>query len=230
VISGGALGIDTAAHQGALEGGGPTVAVLGTGLGRPYPAPNRPLFAQIAAHGAVVTEHGDNVAVRGFSFLERNRLIAALAEAVVVVQAPARSGALSTAGFGFGLKRPVFAVPYPPWEPRGEGCLALLRRGANICTSIRDILSLPLRRGGKADLYLPGLEREAPCHEPLDEDCRVVMGALSRTRPTHPDELTIALGLHILKIRQALTQLQLRGLVIEVGPGMYAKGSGSKQR
>lgn len=218
VVSGGALGIDTAAHQGALEAGGLTVAVLATGLSQPYPARNAPLFQHIARQGALMTEHADHVTARGFSFLARNRLIAALSDLVVVVQAPLRSGALSTAALAMKLKRPVFAVPYAPWEARGEGCLTLLRRGANICTSTRDILSLPLQWGGMA-----------ACHEPLDEDCRAVLDAL-RSRARHPDELTVSLGLHILRIQQALTQLLLMGLVIEVGPGRYAKGSGSNPR
>lgn len=229
VLSGGAAGIDAAAHCGALDAGGITIAVLATGLQNPYPARHAELFMQIAATGALVTENEDDAVVRRHSFLARNRLIAAMSDAVVVVQAPMRSGALSTAALAFKLERPVFAVPYAPWEVRGEGCIELLRRGANICTSTRDILSLPLRRGGMAAPGVPGIGDETPCQEPLDEDCRAVLGAL-RSRSRHPDELTVSLGLHILKIRQALTQLLLLGLVNEVGPDTYAKRSSSNQR
>jgi DNA processing protein len=189
-----------------------------------------PLFGEIAVRGAVLTEHDDDVRPRRHSFLGRNRLIAALAQVVVVVQAPVRSGALSTARLAFALKRPVFAVPYTPWDVRGAGCLGLLQRGANICTSTRDILSLPLGWGGTATPGLPGVGDETPCDEPLDEDSRAVLGALSKSRTMHPDELTISLGLHILRIQRALSQLVLLDLAVEAGLGRYAKRSGSKQR
>jgi DNA processing protein len=229
VVSGGALGIDSEAHRGALQAGGVTVAVLATGLARPYPAQHTTLFSRIREIGALVTEQPDGLPPLPWTFLARNRLIAALAEAVVVVQAPSRSGALSTAALAIKLKKPVLAVPYPPWHVRGEGCLSLLRRGARICTSTRDILSLPLRRGGMTGCALPGVGEESPCFDALNPDCRTVLEAL-RGRTRHPDELTVSLGLHILRIRQALTQLLLLGLVVERDAGKYAQNSGPNPR
>jgi DNA processing protein len=174
VISGGAVGVDAAAHRGALEVGGPTVAVLASGFDPPFPRSHEALFAQIAACGALISEREDGYPSERWTFLSRNRLIAALAEAVVVVQAPLRSGALSTAAAAARLKKPIFSVPHAPWEARGLGCLELLRRGALICTSPRDVLSKPAHR---TDLGFESvrLHDEKPIQaEGLDEDARTV--------------------------------------------------------
>jgi DNA processing protein len=222
VISGGARGIDAAAHRGALEGGGSTVAVLATGFDRVFPPRHGPLFSEIAASGALVTEQSDGSAPIGWTFLARNRLIAALAEAVVVVQAPVRSGALSTARLGSKLEKPVFAVPYAPWSVRGQGCLALLRRGAYICTSARDVLSVrPLRGQPELEPRSNRGEKE-PNFKDLDESSRAVLRALGRT-PTHPDKLAEELELPIIRVQQALLQLLLLGAVAERGHGMYVR-------
>jgi DNA processing protein len=229
VISGGARGVDAAAHRGALEAGGPTLAVLATGFDRPYPPGHGGLFAEIATHGALLTEAEDGAAPLGFAFLARNRLIAALAEAVVVVQAPARSGALSTAALARKMEIPVFAVPYAPWEVRGEGCLTLLRRGALICTSPRDVLSVRPRGAPPGPAPAPN-DREKICNvSELDPDGRAVLGRLGR-KPRHPDELASALGMSIMRVQRALLQLLLLGLAEERGPAAYVKGPDSSQR
>ncbi len=248
VISGGALGIDAAAHRGALEGGGSTVAVLATGFDPPYPKAHRALFREIAECGALVSEQPDGTPPLPWSFLARNRLIAALGQSVVVVQAPLRSGALSTAATGLKLNKPVFSVPYPPWDVRGEGCLELLRRGARICTSYRDVLSVPPRgvsrgqgegpsgRDGCGDQTLSQAWPEQPPDgehhirvEELDAEARAVLGRLSRVAQ-HPDELSSALGLPAMTVQRALLRLMLQGLAIERAPGRYARNAGSEQR
>jgi DNA processing protein len=167
VVSGGARGIDAAAHRGALEAGGSTVAVLGTGLRYAYPREHGPLLSEIARCGALVTEASDEVSPRPGLFLRRNRIVAALARTVVVVQAPLRSGALSTAAHAAALERPVWAVPAAPWDARGLGGLTLLAQGkALLCTDGDAVLAATLaapatpasgplevpggRRGGKA--------------------------------------------------------------------------------
>ncbi len=142
IISGGAYGIDAAAHQGALEVSGRTIAILATGLKTAYPPRHGPLFGQIAQHGALVTETSDSISPKPGLFLKRNRLIAAMAHTVVVVQAPYRSGALSTAKWARRLSRPLLATPSAPWDPRGAGCVQLIRNGATICTSARDVISV----------------------------------------------------------------------------------------
>lgn len=151
IVSGGAYGIDAAAHQGALEAAGCTVAVLATGLREAYPKHHGSLFGRIAEQGALLTESPDEQQLWPSLFLRRNRLIAALAEAVVVVQAPFKSGALSTAAWAKQLGRPLLTTPSAPWDPRGEGCLALLRQGATICTSARDVLSVALSGAARTE-------------------------------------------------------------------------------
>lgn len=226
VISGGALGIDAAAHRGALDAGGVTVCVLATGFDRTYPPQHGPLFSEIVTHGALVTEQADGLPPLGWAFLARNRLIAALADLVVVVQAPLRSGALSTAAVAKRLGKPIFSVPYAPWEIRGEGCVELLRRGARVCTSPRDVLSVRPHesdqappehlRAGKNAIDINELDVSE-----LDDECRSVLRKLG-SKPLHPDELAAALGMHVMKVQQALLQLLLLGLATERDSGRYS--------
>ncbi len=222
VISGGALGIDGAAHQGALEAGGCTVAVLANGFDPPYPRGHVRLFERIAGTGALLSEQPDGTPPVRWSFLARNRLIAALAEAVVVVQAPVRSGALSTAAFAVRLEKQVFTVPYAPWQVRGQGCLGLLRRGARICTSARDVLSVRPHGSGGGFAQAPNGAEDRHDFNELDDVAQTVLRALGG-RPRHPDELASALGMRIMTIQQALLQLLLQGLASEQGPGAYVK-------
>jgi DNA processing protein len=229
IVSGGARGIDAAAHLGALDAGGPTLAVLASGFDPPYPLEHAELFQTIAGSGALACEHVDGTPPHGGRFLERNRLIAALASAVVVVQAPVRSGALSTAAIANKLKRPVFTVPYPPWSARGSGCLGLLRRGAQICTSARDVLSVPAHRTEAGVVLAPALEEKADDFEDLDEHSRAVLRVLSR-RPRHPDELASSLRLPILKVQQCLGQLALLGLAAARNDGRYVRQVDPDQR
>lgn len=143
VISGGALGIDTAAHQGALDNGGTTIAVLAGGIDLDYPASNSRLFEEIAQNGALVSEVMPGVAARPERFLTRNRLIAAIARSTIVVEAAYRSGSLRTARDAAELLRPVMAVPGPITSPLSEGCHQLIAdRAAEIVTSLSDLIEL----------------------------------------------------------------------------------------
>jgi DNA processing protein len=129
IVSGGALGIDTVAHRTALEAGGRTVAILGSGLGSPYPAENRALFRRIAeAGGAVVSQYAWDATPDQWRFPVRNRLIAAWGLGVLVVEAPAQSGALITARLAAEYGREVFAVPGSIDNPKSKGCHALIKR------------------------------------------------------------------------------------------------------
>ena len=232
VISGGALGIDAAAHRGALDAGGATVAVLATGFAPPYPPRNRALFDAIERSGALLTEAPDGAPPDRWTFLRRNRLVAALAETVVVVQAPVRSGALSTAAVARKLERPVLSVPYAPWDVRGAGCLQLLRRGARICTSVRDVLSVPARAAGTApesavdegsNMGARPVETAFDVSQ-LDEQSRAVLRALG-ARPMHADNLARTLGVPIMRVQHALLELLVLGLATEPSPGRYARKS-----
>jgi DNA processing protein len=220
IVSGGAAGIDAEAHRGALEAAGRTVAVLATGLVHAYPPNHGQLFSEIAQTGALISELDRVTRPAGWAFLQRNRLIAALASLVVVVQAPARSGALSTARWAKSLNRRVLVVPSAPWDPRGTGSLELFRAGSEICTSAADILSLApfgIRRtrstrasSGKDPNALAGLE-------PRDKAVwqRVRQGAC------HPDHISAVLDMPAAEVQEALLTLVLHGLCERCADGSY---------
>lgn len=139
VVSGGAYGIDSAAHKGALVAEGITIAVTASGLDSPYPAGNQRLFEEIIENGAIITEYLPGVVARPHRFLVRNRLIAALSKATLVVEAAFRSGSLRTARDAAELARPVMAIPGPITAPTSEGCHRLIgERSAELVTSIAD--------------------------------------------------------------------------------------------
>jgi len=141
VVSGGARGIDSSAHQGALAGKGRTIAVLGTGINIIFPAENAPLFERIAANGAIITQFPFNRQADKQSFPIRNRIVAGMTLGTVVIEAHLTSGALITANFATEYGRQVFAVPGRVDSPRSKGCHELIKRGAKLCESAEDILS-----------------------------------------------------------------------------------------
>src|SRR2546422_4059339 len=141
VVSGGARGIDTAAHQGALSAKGRTVAILGTGINIVFPPENAELFERIAAHGAVLTQFPFNRKADKQSFPIRNRIVAGMTLGTVVVEANLTSGALITANFTVEYGRQVFAVPGRIDSPRSKGCHELIKKGAKLCEAAEDILS-----------------------------------------------------------------------------------------
>jgi DNA processing protein len=141
IWSGGAFGIDAAAHEAALQAGAPTVVVMGGGLERPYPPEHRGLFDRIlAAGGALVARVPDDVAPRAGGFHQRNEILAAATAATVIVQAGYKSGARSTAGAARRLGRPLFAVPHAPWDESGQGCALELALGARALTCAGDLI------------------------------------------------------------------------------------------
>jgi DNA processing protein len=143
IVSGGAYGIDSAAHKGALIAEGITIAVTASGLDSPYPAGNQRLFDEIIESGAIITEYLPGMAARPHRFLVRNRLIAAISGATLVVEAAFRSGSLRTARDAAQLMRPVMAVPGPITSPTSDGCHRLIgERSAELVTSVADALEL----------------------------------------------------------------------------------------
>ncbi len=220
VISGGAEGIDAAAHRGCLDVGGTTVAVLATGFARAYPSAHEGMFLEIAASGALACEWLDPEPIYRSMFLERNRLIAALAEAVVVVQAPERSGALSTARWARALGRRLYAVPAGPWDARSGGCLALLRSGAQICTSAKDVLSLPASAGSGAVSPAFGQAAETNDDEHLSATARDLWECLQRG-PRYPDQLCVCLDMPAARVQEGLLTLLLLGRVRRRADGTY---------
>lgn len=235
VVSGLARGIDEAAHRGALEGGGRTVAVLGTGFGVDYPRGRGALCGEIADSGALVTELLPGMGPRPVHFLCRNRIIAALADAVVVVEGRARSGALATARLAAEQGRDVWAVPGSIRQATAQAPLALLRDGARPLTQLADVLdSLPPpaphpgppaqrpgtsaagsdgghreRTGGRAG---PGSPGSAPRTAPTVPagPASVVAGVLSAV-PASADALRAATGLALPTVLAALAELSARG-------------------
>lgn len=143
IVSGGAYGIDSAAHKGALIAEGRTIAVLATGIDVAYPAGNARLFAEIAENGALISEVMPGAHAIPSRFLTRNRIIAALSQATLVVEAAFRSGSLRTARDAAELMRPVMAIPGPISAPTSEGCHRLIgERAAEIVTSVTDAIEL----------------------------------------------------------------------------------------
>jgi DNA processing protein len=223
VVSGMALGIDAAAHNGALEAGGSTVAVLGCGIDVCYPSRHAELRSRIIAAGSLITEEPAGMPPFKHNFPKRNRVIAALAHAVVVVEATERSGALSTARWAADLGREVLAVPGSIRSRQSGGTNLLIRDGARPFLGIDDLFdavpalrasvpetaldTIPVRPGG-------GLERFSP---PLRE-----ILARMGTQPVHPDQVGVALGLSPALVASRLGALELAGAVMSLPGGLVA--------
>ena len=220
IVSGGAIGVDRAAHEGAIDGGGRTVVVLPTGFDAPYPPANHDLFARAVEAGCLLTEADDGADARPGRFLKRNRLIAALGRSTVVVQAPARSGALSTARFAKRLGRPVFAVPASPWDPRGSGNLRLLSGGARICAGPGDVLSETALRGGGRAAESPGQNENTHDFSDLTHREQTLLQSLGG-RARHPEDLCQRTGIPAFEVQQSILRLLVRGLVEERPGGRY---------
>lgn len=208
VVSGLARGIDGEAHRGALESGGPTVGVLGCGIDRDYPAANASLSRRMEDGGLVVSEYEAGVEPAPWRFPARNRIIAGLCEAVVVVEARERSGALITADFALEEGREVFAVPGEITSALSVGSNALLRLGATPLTGSGDVLEAL------------GVElAEAVADPDVSEAASRVLG-LVRDTPAGADELVARASLQAGAVSVALTELELAGLVA-AADGVY---------
>ena len=228
VVSGGARGVDTAAHEGAIAGRGRTVAVVGSGLDHLYPPSNRPLFERIAADGgAVVTELSPSTPPSRWTFPRRNRLIAALCDVVLVVQAPVGSGALITARIAGGLGVPVAAIPGDASDPRNRGSNGLIRAGAGLVEGAADVLALMNRAPLFLQLDLPEPPqrcKETPATAPTDlgEDEILVLDRLGPD-PVHIDEIVAATGLGAARTQAALLTLELAGVAEDRGGKLFAR-------
>jgi DNA processing protein len=180
VLSGGALGIDAAAHGGALDADGRTAVVLPCGLEHLYPLRHRPLYEHVIAKGgALVSPFPPNTPPARWTFPRRNELLAALCDLLVVVQAPVASGSLLTAEAARTLGRRVLVVPASPGDPRGGGCLKLLRLGAEMCASPDDVIAALAHRDGPLQAYADTRE---PVRERKPSRARVRTPAHARTR------------------------------------------------
>ena len=216
VVSGLALGVDGAAHAGALEGGGPTIGVLGGGHRRFFPPRNRPLAeSMLERGGAVVSPYRPCDPPWPGNFLQRNGVIAALSDAVVVIEAAARSGSLNTAGWGAARSIPVFAVPGDVDRPKAAGCNALIRDGATLVRDAGDVLA----EMGLAAVTAPLAARERVRSDPLEAS---LLDAL-RVEPRSVDELLELCGAAAGGVLGALVRLEIEGAVERRDDGRYAR-------
>ncbi|HEY9856185.1 MAG TPA: DNA-processing protein DprA [Stenomitos sp.] len=214
VVSGLARGIDTIAHQGALEKG-TTVAVLGSSLDRVYPLQNVRLSEQIAETGAVLSEYPLGTEPAPGQFPARNRIVSGLCQAVVVVEARERSGALITADMALDQNREVMAVPGPADAPQSRGPHRLIQQGARLVTSAADIMD-ELGWSG------PNAKREAgPAPVMADDEARVY--AAIEVEPTTLDQIGLKSGLSPQVINSILLMLELRALVTQLPGRLYLR-------
>jgi DNA processing protein len=223
VVSGMARGIDTAAHRGAIKAKGRTIAVMGSGHSRIYPAENKKLYADIVKTGAVVTEYADSEEPLAFHFPQRNRIISGLSLGVIVVEAAKDSGALITAELAAEQGREVFAIPGKISSSTSSGSNSLIRDGAKLVQSVDDIideLSLSELKEVSEDKReaLDGKIKRMTknyIYNALTEDERRIYNALS-DEPMHVDDIIGKAGLERAKAAKALLNMQLKKLIQEV--------------
>lgn len=209
IVSGGAIGIDAAAHKGALEGGGKTAAVLGNGIDKVYPALHRGLFEHIRANGCLVSQFAAGMAPNGYKFLMRNGLVAALSQAVLVVEAPARSGALVTANAANELGRQVFVVPANIDNENYRGSHALIRSGATLVDHPCQILE---------DLGIESATEVQPTLPELTTIQQQIVSTLS-VNPLAAELIAERTGLPPSEVMSELTMLELDGHVFRDAGG-----------
>jgi len=227
VVSGGARGIDTCAHRGALDAGGRTVAVLGCGFAHTYPPENDDLFETIAGSGAIVSEFPIDTSPLPENFPRRNRLISALSAATIIVEATGRSGSLITAGHALEQGREVMAVPGPITSEQSRGCHRLIQQGAKLVQTVDDVLSelSPMYR----DALAGGVPEPAPATasgvrpEPigLNPDESAVLALFDDPRPVHVDRLAENATFGMARLQTALFGLALRGCIDPMAGGYY---------
>ena len=224
VVSGGARGIDTAAHQGALAARGRTVVVLGTGINVVFPPENRELFGRAAANGAVVTQFPFNRNGDRQSFAIRNRIIAGLTLGTVVVEADLHSGALITSNFATEYGRQVFAVPGRVDSPRSKGCHDLIKKGAKLCEGAEDVLS-------EFEYLFPGTNRPPSPGETgilpaleLSDNEQLVYDSLSREESAI-DEVIRRSGLPSSAVSVALLGLEMKRAVKQLPGKLFVRNT-----
>jgi len=221
VVSGMARGIDTVAHRSALDGGGRTIAVLGSGLSKIYPKENADLAKEISRNGALISEFPMTTPPVDVNFPRRNRIISGLSLATIVIEADERSGALITADFALEQGREVLAVPGSIFSRCSKGTHKLIKEGAALMESVDDLLSA---------LNIPKAEpeREAASQEkmPLDleEEEKAVLDVIPFT-PIHIDEISASVDMPSNKVSSILLMLELKGLVGQQPGKMFVRRS-----
>ena len=208
IVSGLAYGIDSCAHRGCLDAGGTTIAVLGTPIDQIYPRSNQSLGERILERGAIVSEYAPGEMVYRENFLYRNRIVAGLADIVVIVEASVRSGTKYTAERGMEQGKSVYAVPGDISRPMSAGCHELIKDNCLVCTDIDDLLVGLQLKPAKTSRKEKDLERYRYC---TLEQLKII--ACLRANINTPDEMAKYLNLDLAIINNALTFLEISQLV-----------------
>ncbi len=209
VVSGLALGIDSIAHRAAIDSGGKTIAVLANGVDKIYPRSHEDLGQKILqTNGAILSEYPNNTPARPWQFLARNRIVSGLADAVVIIEAASRSGTLSTANHALDQGKEIFAVPGNITSPLSAGCNQLIKNGANPLTSVEDLL----------DFLIPDrFEKQTQLFKGDTREENVILEFLSKNGTTSSDIIIKQTKLSASEFNQAITMLELEGLVLNNG-------------
>lgn len=221
IVSGLALGIDAAAHRGALNAGGRTIALVGTGIDIIYPRENRGLAEAIEANGAIVSELPLGSKPLAKNFPQRNRLISGMCLGVLVAEAPERSGALNTVSHALDQGREVFAVPHNVYSQTGRGCNQLIQDGAKLVAGVEDILDelnvshIRVHTRIKTEQLQPANDTEDAILKQLSAD------------PIHVDTIVRQTQLPTATVTSTLTMLELKGLAESAGPMQYSRAPNS---
>ncbi len=222
VTSGLAMGIDTASHRGALQGGGPTLAVMATGLDRVYPASNRDLAHEIAEHGALVSEFPPGTSPKRGHFPRRNRIISGLSLGVLVVEAALKSGSLITARLAGEQSREVFAIPGSIHNPLARGCHQLIREGAKLVETAADVLE---ELAPKLQQFILAPETDDTGQgdttpQPPDQEHQQLLDAMGYD-PVSTDALVERTGLAPEAVSSMLLLLEMEGRVSSEPGGLF---------
>ncbi len=230
VVSGGARGIDTCAHRGALEGEGRTVAVLGSGFLDPYPPENVALFEEIAERGALLGEFPLDAPPRAENFPRRNRLLSGLSAAVVVVEAALRSGSLTTAAHALDQGREVMAVPGPVSSDQSAGCHRLIQQGARLVQRVEDVLEelSPMYAAavGAPPPDLSTLPGSRPLRGLTPDEEAILALLRDDPEPVHLEGIVESAPFGVARVQAALFGLEARSAVEQLPGGYYLARSG----
>jgi len=217
IVSGLAAGIDAAAHQGTLDVGGFTVAVMGCGIDYPYPKRNQPIYERIVETGVVMSEYPMGSRPAKWTFPQRNRILAGLSRGVIVIQAPERSGALITARCALEQGRDVFAVPGNINSLTSAGSNRLIKQGAKLVDSVDDIFE------EYPDLQLVREDASAEDIEPKLGETEATVYELIGLEPVHMDDIIARADLSPTEASHILLLLQLENLIEEAEGGRYIR-------
>lgn len=225
ITSGLALGIDGSAHQGALDGNGPTIAIIATGIDRVYPAKHRDLAHKIVETGAIISEFPIGTQPRSGNFPRRNRIISGLAHGTLVVEAALKSGSLITARLASEQGREVFAIPGSIHNPLAKGCHQLIRQGAKLVETAQDILEEMSAVIDLSEVDQPILEQSSstyPADENTDPEHQILLEKMGYD-PVPIDQLVVSTGFKAESIAAMLLILELQNQVSSNGGGTYIR-------